>query len=67
MDDVIFRFIEEKSFEDAVLIVGLPGIGSVALLAADQLISELGQKKSQTYTQCICLRGSLWMITVLSN
>jgi len=44
MDDVIFRFIEEKSFEDAVLIVGLPGIGSVALLAADQLISELGQK-----------------------
>jgi len=45
MDDVIFRFIEEKSFEDAVLIVGLPGIGSVALLAADQLISELGAKK----------------------
>jgi len=45
MDEVVFRYIQERSFDKAVLIVGLPGIGSVAMLAADQLISEVGAKK----------------------
>ncbi len=45
MDEVAFRFFQEKHFEEAALVVGLPGIGSVALLAADQLISELKAEK----------------------
>jgi len=45
MDDVMFKFFQKKKFENAVLVVGLPGIGSVAMLAADQLISELKAEK----------------------
>ena len=45
MDKVVVRFLEKRELKEPVLVVGLPGVGSIALLAAEHMISELKAKK----------------------
>ena len=45
MDKVVVRFLEKRELKKPVMIVGLPGVGSIALLAAEHMISELKAKK----------------------
>ncbi len=45
MKKAFIKYIEEPVLKEPVLIVGLPGVGNVAKLAAEYLINELPTKK----------------------
>ena len=48
MEDVVVRVLEKVELKDPVLIVGLPGLGNVAKLAADYLKEAIGATKFVT-------------------
>jgi hypothetical protein len=45
MEDVVVRILEKVELKNPVLIVGLPGLGNVAKLAADYLKDAIGAKQ----------------------
>ena len=49
--EVTINFVEKRKYKNPMLLVGLPGVGSVALLAADHLITALnGVKVAEIYS-----------------